>query len=180
MQIQAEIYPAIDRKFKNSSWNSGASEAHGLLSGLACRGIRSEQLYRKAWLFQMSEQTEIELLAGLYGIILRDLQSTSFAFNLLLPDEHASSQQRVESLTDWCDGFLQGFLHADEPQIADSATTVRESLDDIMAISRIEIAAYANQEGARQLCEIEEYLRVATQVIFDELNPPTDSANASP
>ncbi len=47
------LYRDLERKLKNSKWNSGASEAHGLLSAIACRGLPGEQIRAKAWLFQL-------------------------------------------------------------------------------------------------------------------------------
>ena len=176
-QFQAEIYRDLDRRLKASRWNSGASEAHGLLSALACLGIPGEQLRAKAWLFQLSEKTDLDLLEGLYGLILRDLQSDGFEFSPLLPDGLCGDAQSIESLADWCGGFVQGFLHDDAARLDRVPDAVRESVNDIMEISRVEVEARveadadAFDETERQLVEIEEYLRVAIQVIFEELNP---------
>ena len=183
-QFQAEIYRDLDRRLKASRWNSGASEAHGLLSALACLGIPGEQLRTKAWLFQLSEKTDLDLLEGLYGLILRDLQSDGFEFNLLLPDGACldgtcSDAKSIESLADWCGGFVHGFLHDDAERLDGVPDPVRESVNDIMEISRVEVEVHvdagvdagAGEETEKQLVEIEEYLRVAIQVIFEELNP---------
>ena len=174
-QFQAGIYQELDRKLKNSGWNSGAPEAHGLLCGLACCGIRDDQIRTRAWLFQMSEKSEIDLIEGMYSLILRDLQSNGFEFNLLLPDENADLGQRIESLASWCDGFIQGFLHDGEGQLADAPNRVRESINDIIQISQVEIDTQTGEETERQFFEIEEYLRVAIQVIFEELNPDLEN-----
>ena len=183
-QFQADIYRDLDRKLRHSSWKSGASEAHGLLSGLACRGIRSEQLRTRAWLLQLSEKTDLDLLEGLYDWILRDLHSDGFEFALLLPGADADCAQKTESLADWCGGFVQGFLHDGERVLADFPAAVREALDDIIAISRVDPNPPTNDETERQLAEIEEYLRVAAQIIFEELNPnpaaeTTDTADTA-
>ena len=188
-QFQVAIYRDLDRRLKASRWNSGASEAHGLLSALACLGIPGEQLRTKAWLFQLSEKTDLDLLEGLYGLILRDLQSDGFEFSPLLPDGACldgtcSDAQSIESLADWCGGFVQGFLHDDAARLDGVPDAVRESVNDIMEISRVEVQARveadadadAFDETERQLVEIEEYLRVAIQVIFEELNPRAASA----
>ena len=183
-QFQAEIYRDLDRRLKASRWNSGASEAHGLLSALACLGIPGEQLRTKAWLFQLSEKTDLDLLEGLYGLILRDLQSDGFEFSPLLSDGLCSDAQSIESLADWCGGFVQGFLHDDAERLDGVPDPVRESVNDIMEISRVEVEVHVNtgvdagagEETEKQLVEIEEYLRVAIQVIFEELNPRAASA----
>ncbi len=169
--FQAEIYQPLDRKLRDSNWNSGATEAHGLLSGLACRGIRSDQLRTKAWLLQLSDTPDLDLIQGMYDLLLRALQTDGFEFTLLLPDEDGGDAHRLELLSEWCHGFLQGFVHDGEDQLASVAGPVREALDDILAISQIALDAQPDADTERRLFEIEEYLRVAVQVIFEELNP---------
>ncbi len=173
-RFEAEIYRDLDRRLRGSQWRGGASEAHGLLSALACRGVPDGGIVGKAWLFQLSEQADLDLLEGMYGLILRDLQSDGFGFNLLLADDGFSDAQRIESLADWCAGFIQGFLHdADGKTLLDGIPKrARESVNDIMEISRVDSDSDpASEENERQLVEIEEYLRVAVQVIFEELTP---------
>ncbi len=177
-RFQAKIHQDLDRKLRYSDWNSSASEAHGLLCGLACLGVRNEQLVDKSWLFRVSKPDEIDLLEGLYSLILQDLKAGEFSFNPLLLDEPNNHMNQLESFTDWCSGFIQGFLHNDEYSLSTTPSVVRESFDDIMKISRIgnlNNSDVADETTVRQLVEIEEYLRVATQVIFEELNPPAAS-----
>ena len=182
-QFQGSIYRDLDRKLKNSRWNGGASEAHGLLSALACRGVPGEQIRAKAWLFQLSEKADVDLLEGMYGLILRDLQSDGFEFDLLLPGDEFSESQKIDALADWCDGFIQGFFHDGEEDIETRLDGVpdwvRKSVNDIMEIIRIS-GAGSDEETERQLFDIEEYLRVAVRAIFEELNPdPRQPAGAT-
>ena len=50
----AEIYKALNDKLRNTAWASGAAEAHGLLSALACCGVTDAQLPQQARLFRLS------------------------------------------------------------------------------------------------------------------------------
>ncbi|MGR3915164.1 MAG: UPF0149 family protein [Gammaproteobacteria bacterium] len=168
----AELHSAIEQRLQNSDWNGGASEAHGMLCALACRGAR--QVRHKAWLLRLSAERDLELLDALFAEVLRGLRDDGFSFALLLPHDRVVRARRIDALADWCGGFVQGFLH-DGEQPDGFSGAVRESLDDIMNISRIDIARHNGGELA--LVEIEEYLRVAAQVIFDELNPPARAAH---
>lgn len=180
-RFQAGLYRDMDDKLRRSQWHSGASEAHGLLCGLACRGVREEQVRGYARLLRLNKEDELELIDGMYAIIRRELCADGFDFNLLLPDTMSSRAQRVEAMSDWCDGFLQGFLHdADEDgnaagnEFARWPETVREAVRDVLTISRVGgdagVGASGNgEEVDKQLAEIEEFLRVATQVIFDAI-----------
>ncbi|MDA7956134.1 MAG: UPF0149 family protein [Gammaproteobacteria bacterium] len=163
------LHAAIEERLQNSDWKGGASEAHGLLSALACRGV--QHVHGKAWLLRLSSESDLELVDAMFGEILRDLRGDAFAFKLLLPEDSAERARRIDALADWCGGFAQGFLHDGAEQLEGFPPAVRESFGDIMRISRIDNARHNG--GERALVEIEEYLRAAAQVIFDELNPPS-------
>jgi len=179
LRLQAEIYQELDRKLRLSRFGGGASEAHGLLSALACRGIVGERLRAKAYLLQLAEPADLNLIEGLHEMIVRDLHADGFRFNLLLPGDQASAAHQTAALADWCGGFLQGFLHDhhSQAQLAALPATVREAIDDIIAISRADAPPPPGEALERQLLEIEEYLRVATQLIYEELNPAAPAVN---
>lgn len=181
-RFQAKIYQHLDRKLRVSRFGGGASEAHGLLSALACRGIGGERLRAKAYLLQLTEPADLNLIEGLHEMIVRDLHADGFRFNLLLPGDPASAAHKTAALADWCGGFIQGFLHDHDSGAPLEAfpATVREALDDIIAISRADAPPPPGEALERQLLEIEEYLRVATQLIFEELNPAPPAVNNTP
>ena len=174
-KILAQHYSALDHRLQNSDWQSGASEAHGLLCALACRGVR--EIENKAWLLRLSAPRDLDLINAMFAEIVRGLRDDGFSFALLLPDDSAARALRVESLANWCGGFVQGFLHDGEQQLRAFPESVREPFADIMKISRIDIGVTGRGGAEHQLVEIEEYLRVAAQLIFDELNPPARAAN---
>lgn len=176
-RFHAHIYADLERRLRASRFGGGAAEAHGVICGLACRGADGEKLRAQAaGVLRLSAPADVELIDGLRGLVARDLRADDFAFDLLLPGDDARAAQRAAAVADWCGGFMQGFL-PDRDSAAALATlpgAVREAFDDIMAISCAD-APPADADGeatARQLAEIEEYLRVAVQLIFEELNPP--------
>ncbi len=211
--MSADMQQRVDQALRTSRWNSGAAEAHGLLSALACRGVAAAQLGGKAWLLRLSGAADLDMLDGMYGLILRDLRADGFAFNLWLPvagdggavdspasnssdssdssvgdpsdissagdsPELASLGLRLEALTDWCGGFVHGFLHDGAGRLDDVSAPVREAVGDIIDISRLDNAPGNPADGeqtARQLLEIEEYLRVATQLIYEEMRGAEES-----
>lgn len=171
----AGSHDGIERQLQHSAWNAGAAEAHGMLCALACRGVRAEDVHAKAWLLRLSAEQELELLGAMMEKILSELQSDGFCFALLLPDAQSGWARRVESISAWCAGFVQGFFH-DDAGAEEFPHAVREPLEDIMKICRIDIGAPSKARGGeRKLVEIEEHLRVGVQLIFDELNPPREA-----
>ncbi len=169
--FQRKLYQDIDNKLKSTAWNSGASEAHGLLAGLACRGVDTQQVGNKMYLFQVANAEEIALLESLFEFILRDLNSDQFTFNLLLPDDRAETRQKAEALSNWCAGYLQGFCHDGESIVNECSESVGEIIRDLFDIGGINPASTgsAKEQDERSLMEIEEYLRVGIQLIYDEL-----------
>ena len=85
-----------------------------------------------------------------------------------LPTTISAIAERIESVADWCDGFVQGFFH-DDWGGAGVNERPHESIADIMEISRLTPQTDTDADATdRQLSEIEEYLRVAVQTLFDE------------
>ncbi len=180
--FQTEIYPELDRKLKSTPWNGGVSEAHGLLAGLACRGIIAHGLANKMYLLRIpnTENTEhAVMLEGLFDLILRDLQSDEITFNILLPAEPLSTAQKAEQIANWCQGYLQGFCYDGKPSICQHNDIVREIFEDIFHICSIELDTDAELElindndDQKSLVEIEEYLRVGIRLIYDETTADT-------
>lgn len=168
--FQTKLYPDIDRKLKSTPWNAGASEAHGLLTGLACRGITASEIVNKMYLLKISDAKDVLLLEGLFDLILRDLQSDELTFNILLPAEQVDTVQRAEEISNWCEGYLQGFCYDGKPSICDRNETVGELFQDIFDITAVALEFIKdNDEDQRALIEIEEYLRVGIQLIYDEV-----------
>ena len=172
-QFQQKIYEDLNDKLRTSSWNAGVSEAHGLLSGLACRGIRDNEIKNKMYLFQINDQQTTLILEGIFSLVCRDLASDGFQFNLLLPGEGNLARQ-AEEVSNWCQGFCQGFCHDTGAIIRSSSQSIQEVVEDMMTISNVIIdpADLDSGEAERDLAQIIEYLKVGVQLIYDELNAP--------
>ena len=170
VDFQRSIYNELDEKLRESEWQSGVAEAHGLLAGLACRGITSAEIGNRMHLLRISGEQEKSMLTGLFELVLRDLESQEPVFNLLLPDDDMPAPRRVEEIADWCGGFMQGFCHDGEHAINTSSPQTREALQDVVEISGMYLDSddCDSLDNDRSLAEVEEYLRVAVQLIFDE------------
>jgi len=172
LSFQQQIYQNLDEKLRSMDWHSGASEAHGILCGLVCRGINEQEIGNKLYLFQSADTVQRQVLEGMFSLIMRDLSSPEFGFHLMLPDDKQALDQRAEEMTNWCQGFLQGLLHDGESVIKNGGNVISEVVDDILQISHIDINNNfsTEYENERYLVEIEEHLRVSVQLVYDELN----------
>jgi uncharacterized protein YgfB (UPF0149 family) len=178
--LQRKLYQDLDQKLKSSDWNSGASEAHGLLTGLACRGVGSREIGNKMYLFQISGAEEIGMLEGMFEMIVRDLESTQFVFNILIPGDDVGTMQIAEEISNWCGGYLQGLLHDGDSLLAECSDSVQELVMDITDIGGLNLETVDGcSDDESSLVEIEEYLRVGVQLIYDELVQLTGSADHS-
>ena len=130
------------------------------------------------YLFQISGTEEIGMLEGMFEMILRDLESTQFEFNILLPGDDVATLQVAEEISNWCGGYLQGFFHDGDSMLEECNESVQELVMDITDISGLNLETVdgsSNDEGS--LIEIEEYLRVGVQLIYDELVQLTGSSD---
>ncbi|MBX2869928.1 MAG: UPF0149 family protein [Acidiferrobacterales bacterium] len=172
--FQQKIFNELDTKLRASPWGSGASEAHGLLAGLACAGITAETVRTRAYLLQLSDATHVEMLEGMFSLTLRELGDSGFGFNLMLPDDSQSLAERLDGISDWCQGFLQGALHENASLLQNAGSEVEEAFNDILEIGHLELDPDIDAAAADgQLLELQEFLRVAVQLIFDTLQPAT-------
>lgn len=180
-EFQRKIFRDLDDKLRSTDWKSGACEAHGLLAGLACRGVKPVGIANKMYLLRASDPDHVSLLEGLFELIVRDLESPQPVFPILLPDNPESNQEQAEGIASWCQGYLQGMYNDSGSIDSEFSQTTKELLEDIMNIGNMDTSSIDedNHDDERSLVEIEEYLRVGIQMIYDELvsEPRKDDEN---
>lgn len=165
------------------------SELHGLLAGELAAG---ERLSSERWenlalehlgCDRLEEQQADEqgdeqvspraLLHAFYAATLAALQSEDMDFQLLLPAEQAPLNQRLEALSNWVRGFLEGMARAAGDGLSQAPDDIRELIRDFVAISQVESDADDGEEdGDRDIEELSEYIRVGVLNVFAEFNHP--------
>lgn len=158
---------------------TGAAEAHGIITGVLSAPNGTRVAWQPLILGREVEQAQAvpmalkQLLKTLHQSAYAHLNGVECDFALLLPGDEHSLQEQIEALTDWCRGYLLGLyaggVQDGETLPADAGEIVR----DITRISEAEMdASLADEEEAKALVEIVEYLRVGVQLVFEELQPP--------
>ncbi len=173
------IYHELDARLRKTPSNGSAAEAHGLLCALACLGVTPASIHSSTRLLHLDGEEHLEIIDSLYAMVCRDLQDDGFGFQLLLPGENSPVPDRVEAVSDWCQGFLLGICHADGRLPGDTGPEVREAVDDIRAIGHLETGPDDPEGNERALTEIVEFLRVAVQLVHDDLQSGKASAMES-
>lgn len=182
-QIQAVI--------SECGWQVSASELHGYQAGLISLGLYgTDQYSHESWLehfsidypFSDAKPLNIqdqELLNTLWLYCLQGLESDSFEFDLLLPDDDASLILRVSSLSEWCSGYLSGIqkaltlVDADVRNRIQESAQIKELLLDLSAVRQahnLELNDVDDLlETERNYAEISEYVRVAAMNIYMDI-----------
>lgn len=156
-----------------------AAESHGTLCGIISAGKAG---LKQQWLAQTLEDTDpanaqvIEcrrLLERLWNDTHDALAGQEFGFEPLLPEADAPLADRVEALSGWCDGFMYGLGLAEVESFDKLPPDVAEVLRDFADIGRGGLGlGDSAEEDEQAFMELSEYLRVGTQLVHDELNPP--------
>ncbi len=143
----------------------GASEAHGLLAGLACAGTLDCGAAIAALGASEDDGELRDALEGVCELLTQALAETGVGLEPLLPDDGLPSVQRSRALTEWCSGFVTGFHWHDRGREASEYPEIAaEALADIG-----DLAKARGTVGEADLTEIVEYLRVAVQLIYEEV-----------
>ena len=170
-----ELDEALRRS--GSSWSAG--QAHGLLcSRLSVAGASGAEQWFGLVLAETDPQNALraeceEMLDALCATTWRQLVERQSEFQLLLPDDEESTGERAEAMANWCEGFLHGLVsekHNESLKERLAADPLADIIRDMLQITRA--AADDDDEGDDEedaWAELVEYLRVATQLTYEEL-----------
>ena len=165
-----------------SSW--GAAQAHGLLcSRLAVLGVEGGidwlgLIFQDSAAEDNAHRDDIKILQQACTETRRQFVDRQSEFNLLLPDESESIATIAQALAEWCEGFLHGLV-SDVKGEALKQKLAGEPLSDIIRDMLEMTRAAAGGDGGEEdddeasedeaLTELIEYLRVAAQLVYEEL-----------
>jgi uncharacterized protein len=126
-------------------------------------------------------QTAIEVLDQLFVETQRRLYSSDFEFELLLPDDEASLEERIEALSSWCQGFVSGLNLIGINLDTLSGEAPQEALRDMLKMSCL---AYdqeesGNAEDEAAYIELLEYARAAVMLLYEEIQRHKQGAQVS-
>lgn len=149
-------------------------EIHGTLTGLICSGLAFENNDYLAIIsdcFHNSEPLPNEvknMVKSLYSEIWQTLLDDSFGFQLMLPDDDESMDERGKGLSVWVQGFNLGFglQHKDMPVTSEE---VKEVIADFAEIANLSEEVDEDEASEQAYYEIAEYVRISSLLIFADL-----------
>jgi uncharacterized protein len=124
-------------------------------------------------------------LTALFGATIGSLRSTDMQFDLLLPDEADTLEERTRALGLWCNGFLYGLGSNGAADPRQLSADVAEIVRDLGEISRAGVDGQDSEEANEvAFAELVEFVRVGVQLVFEELGqkrapPPLLSPSAT-
>lgn len=151
------------------------AELHGVLAGQLSAGSGFDRDLGLKILALGDGTPEVvrNLLDLLAEDIRRQMQAGDFGFQPLLPDDDTDLGQRLDALSDWCDGFNAGFAGAWIRGDAAMAPETREVLGDFARIAQIdrEDDDVSDKENEVNYMEVVEYARMAAITVYLQNNP---------
>lgn len=167
-------YDQLNEFFEQQGILSSAAEVHGILTGMVASGA---SLKGEDWLTLLSDLIHEgqsfkpvvkELLIEMAADVCASMRDPDLGFNLLLPNDHEALVERLGSMIGWVQSYLVGF-GVNQTNLAGLSDDVREVIDDMVEIAKLDFAVDDDEEGERAYYEVVEYLRISAMLCFNEL-----------
>jgi len=150
------------------------SEVHGVITGLLACGIDIED---KEYLTILSDvfndgiaySGDLKaLFIDFYSQIRSTLDNRELQFELFLPDEDESLNDRANALVSWVSGFLLGF-GLKQKDYGKLSAEVKEVIHDFTEINQMDTTFEDTEEDRQAFHEVVEYVRISVHLCFAEL-----------
>ena len=179
MQRDLPDYQALSHALKKLDTGVMPSEVHGTLCGLLCANTGAEPEMWQQALWPNRPNGDLlaaeanEVFKQTHDITRIQLNDPSCEFQMLLPDDDDSLEQRVQALGDWCQGYLIGLSLGGIKDFAPLPEDAREIAKDMLEIARAGTSydLEGSEEDENAYAELVEYLRVGVLLINEELQP---------
>ncbi|MDM7322315.1 MAG: UPF0149 family protein [Gammaproteobacteria bacterium] len=155
-----------------------AAEAHGVLAGMLCAAGAAELGDWWSVICENESQLKVpEPVRELYAETVASLADPTGSFDLMLPTDDSSMEERAKALHDWCQGFLYGYGLAGGREPAKLPADAAEILRDIhhFAQASFDLGEDA-EEDEQAYSDLVEYLRVGVLLLHETLHPRPEPA----
>jgi len=152
------------------------SEVHGTIVGAIANHLKSGMVPDLLKLIEPQADanegrfTQLkEVLYEIYRETSDILLGGSERFELILPDEDESLNDRAEGLAAWSRGYLLGLLYNNAFSVDQLPDSGSEIVRDIMQIAEVGAGADDEKEEDWALAELHEYIKVGVQLVFEHI-----------
>ncbi|MBX2847691.1 MAG: UPF0149 family protein [Acidiferrobacterales bacterium] len=174
MPNNVDRYTQVESTLALSGLELTVSEVHGTVIGAIANHMKSGQTPDLLRLIEPNADSNdgrfrplSELLYEIYRENSEYLLEAKEGFELLLPDDEEAIEIRAEALASWSKGYLLGLLYNESFSIDQLPENAPEIVRDVMQISEAAAGADGEQEEGWALAELEEYVKVGSQLVFE-------------
>ena len=172
-------FEKLDNLRKSASIDMKLPEVHGGICSQIC--FDNDYFEEFVPLDQSDDGASVSVQIGAYRKALlkiidenaKTLKDGDLDFELIIPDENYTIQERAEALSIWCQGFIDGvsFLLSEQGLKIDQSENKEsfEIIEDFTQISTLDSHSI-NEEVDEELAlmELIEFVRLSVQMIYDE------------
>lgn len=176
-------FSSVQADITTNNVTAHASELHGVLTGLIAGGLDFEStdfLPMLNDLFNNGEGLPLSVkqaIKAMYSDIWQQMLDDAYGFQLLLPDDDDSLQERAHAISVWVQGFNLGF-GLQQKNSTKLPKEVQEVLTDFAEIANLSDDIDEDEASEQAFYEVVEYVRVSALICFTELGqPPKASAD---
>jgi yecA family protein len=173
-----EMIAALDAALEQVGTEMQSEECHGTLTGLFCA---KGELTPDEWLGYVAHGLDpkdllareaLETFKKLYEQTRDGLNDSTLDFHPLLPGDEASVEERIESLGQWCQGFLLGLSAGGIADLDKLPGDSGEILRDLVEIARAgSYELEGGEEDESSFLQLLEYVRTGILLLNEEMHP---------
>lgn len=161
-------------------------ELHGMICGMAVNGQREFVLSDLIDLVSVDALSDQESLGVFVNAALDELHDQNMIFQPLIADDTDPIAKRVETIANWCGGFLTGFAAGLDFEQHELPVDVQEIIKDLVSLTGLDPEDYnegefepgEQEEHESSLIEVHEYIRVSTLLVLAMMDDLASEAAA--
>ena len=169
-----QTYDRWSSELEQAHVMASAAELHGLLAGMLCAGVKADAKALLPVLYDFLNDGQAlpsaleKQVQQLVDATADSLNKNDFSFTVLLPSDDDALFERLEALVEWSQAFLVGFA----VQQTDLSEDVREALDQLTEVTRVDIHTVTDgskHENEEAYYLVLEHVRMMVLCCFNEV-----------
>jgi len=176
-EIQQPVFAQISDLFLRNGCLHAPAELHGDLCGQLCAGQVPDldTWLRQAMQFMEisaldSDESKVEL-AELLEQTETGIKDQDLGFKLLIADEDFSLNERMQTLLEWCEGFLSALADNERYKEGKLSEELKDALKDLEKIAEMDEQLDDDEQNEQDLFAVSEYVRMTAMMLYTECNP---------